>query len=423
MKTMKTICVVGLGYIGLPTASLLARKGYAVHGMDVRADVVRALNSGEILIHEPGLAKVVEEAVSSGRLKAYETPTEADIFILALPTPFMEGKKPDLSYVRAGVAEIAPFVRPGNIIILESTSPVGTTEKICHWLHETRPELVIPGQPGGKGEQLYVAHCPERVLPGKILQELVENDRIVGGVDVASTQKVAEFYKTFVNGAVLETNARTAELSKLVENSFRDVNIAFANELSIICEKLDIDVWETIRLANRHPRVNILNPGTGVGGHCISVDPWFIVDAAPKEARLIRMARETNDYKADWVYEHIEAQASGFKKPVIACFGLAFKPDIDDLRESPAMHITERLASHKDWTILVVEPYLQELPFNIDKLGNVKLVNIEDALKIADIVAFLVAHSQFYLIDDAILYEKIVIDPCGIFNKHNYRNC
>lgn len=418
MKTMKTICVVGLGYIGLPTASLLAVKGYDVHGMDVRADVVRALNSGEILIHEPGLADVVKEAVSSGRLKAYEIPTEADIFILALPTPFMEGKKPDLSYVRAGVAEIAKFVKPGNIIILESTSPVGTTEKICQWLHEARPNLAIPGQPGGSGDQIYVAHCPERVLPGKILHELVENDRIVGGVDAASTKIVAEFYKTFVKGAVLETNARAAELSKLAENSFRDVNIAFANELSVICEKLGIDVWETIRLANRHPRVNILNPGTGVGGHCISVDPWFIVDAAPEEARLIRTAREVNDYKADWVYEHIVKEAAKFDKPIIACLGLAFKPNIDDLRESPAVHITQRLASHANWTILVVEPYARELPKSLRNLSNVVLCSMEDALQHANILAMLVAHTQFKSIASENIYERIVVDPCGLFKTN-----
>lgn len=415
---MKTICIIGLGYIGLPTASLLAVNGYDVNGMDVREDVVRALNSGEILIHEPGLARVVEEAVSSGRLKAYETPTEADIFILALPTPFMEGKKPDLSYVCAGVAEIAPFIKPGNIIILESTSPVGTTEKICQWLHDARPDLAIPGQPDGNGEQIYVAHCPERVLPGKILQELVENDRIVGGVDLASTKKVVEFYKTFVTGAVLETNARAAELSKLAENSFRDVNIAFANELSIVCEKLGIDVWETIRLANHHPRVNILNPSTGVGGHCISVDPWFIVDAAPEEARLIRTAREINDYKADWVYEHIAKEASKLENPVIGCLGLAFKPNIDDLRESPAMFITEKLASHPDWQILVAEPYINNLPSTLAKFPNVVHVTWQDARDQCNVLAILVDHKQFNELNLDIFSKDCVIDACGLFKKN-----
>lgn len=410
-EDMKTVCVVGLGYIGLPTAALLAARGRLVHGVDIRPDVAQALNAGAVLIHEPGLAAAAREAVASGRLQAGLAPVEADIFILALPTPFTEGKKPDLSYVRAGVAEIAPFLRAGNLLILESTSPVGTTENICQWLHESRPDLVIPGQPGGGGEQIYVAHCPERVLPGRILHELVANDRIVGGVDRASTQKIAAFYKTFAQGTVFETDARTAELVKLAENSFRDVNIAFANELSIICAKLGIDVREAIALANRHPRVNILNPGIGVGGHCISVDPWFIVEAAPKDARLIRAAREVNDYKADWVYGQIAKAASAFAQPAIACFGLAFKPDIDDLRESPAVRIVEKLAANKDCRLLVVEPYLDTLPDKLKAYPNVSLAQAKQALEQCDLCVFLVAHKQFKSLELNAFSDKVVLDP------------
>lgn len=416
-NTMEKVCVVGLGYIGLPTASLLASKGYDVHGVDVRPDIVDALNAGKVLIHEPGLDILVKSAVNSGRFRAYTKPGNADIFILALPTPFMENKKPDLSFVREGVAEIAPFLEPGNVIILESTSPVGTTEKICAWIHEARPDLAIPGYPEGHGEQLYIAHCPERVLPGKILQELVQNDRIIGGINPASTEKVAKFYSNFVEGAVLPTNAREAELSKLVENSFRDVNIAFANELSLICDELGVDVWETIRLANRHPRVKILSPGTGVGGHCISVDPWFLVDAVPEKAKLIRAAREVNDYKADWVLGKIARKAEKLEKPVIACMGLAFKPDVDDLRESPSLHICEELARHGNWEILVVEPYIRELPENLKKHKNARLVSIQEALNNANIVAMLVRHSQFAEIDKTTLEGKEIIDSCGLFQK------
>lgn len=414
---MESICVIGLGYIGLPTASLLATKGYNVLGVDVRKDIVKALNDGDVLIHEPGLDIMVKSGVSSGRLKASEQAVKADVFILALPTPFKENKKPDLSYVEEGVKEIAPYLEPGAMVILESTSPVGTTEKICEWFHAARPDLHIPGFEGGKGEQLYIAHCPERVLPGRILQELVQNDRIVGGVDKPSTDKAAKFYRNFVEGAVLTTNSREAELAKLVENSFRDVNIAFANEISLICDELNADVWETIRLANRHPRVNILEPGTGVGGHCISVDPWFLVDALPERARLIRAAREVNDSKANWVYDHIVHKAERFTRPVIACMGLAFKPNVDDLRESPALHVTQKLAAHANWEILVVEPHIAALPPELADKVNVKLCDIPEALAKADIFAFLVKHAAFSEIAMNDLFEKIIIDPCGLYKN------
>lgn len=415
--SMKTICVVGLGYIGLPTASLLAVRGYGVHGVDVCEDIVSALNNGEVLIHEPGLKQMVQEAVAGGNLHATVTATEADVFILALPTPFKDGHKPDLSFVQAAVTEVAPFVKPGNIIILESTSPVGSTELVCDWLQAMRPDLNIPGHEGGFGEQIYLAHCPERVLPGRILQELVENDRIVGGVDASSTKKIAEFYRTVVKGQVLETNSRTAELSKLAENTFRDVNIAYANELSMICHKLSMDVNEVINLANRHPRVNILNPGCGVGGHCIAVDPWFIVDAAPELSRLIQTARETNYRKTDFIYERILEAVREYDKPTIACMGIAFKPNIDDLRESPALDIVHKIAKNIDCSLLVIDPFVKSLPAVLSGYRNVVISCVEDALEHADIIVFLTGHDVFRSIIDKMLNNKKVIDACGVVSQ------
>lgn len=412
------ICVVGLGYIGLPTASLLAMKGYDVAGVEARPEVVESLNKGETLIHEPGLDAMVRAATGSGRLKASATPEKADIFILALPTPFKENKKPDLDFVRAGVEEIAPYLEPGNMVILESTSPAGTTAKIAAWLKELRPDLNYPDSQEGEGERIYLAHCPERVLPGRILRELVENDRIVGGLDAASTEKAVAFYRDFVEGAVLPASSSAAEMAKLAENSFRDVNIAFANELSLICDDLGIDAWEVIRLANRHPRVNILAPGAGVGGHCISVDPWFIVDAAPERARLIRAAREINDGKADWVADRVAKRAERFAKPVIACFGLAFKQDVDDLRESPALRIATALSDRPDWRVLVVEPNARELPEPLASRQNVERKDWRDALKEADILAFLVGHKEFKAIRARDLAERVVIDACGLLQAN-----
>lgn len=403
MNTQR-ICVMGLGYIGLPTASLLATKGHKVHGVDVRSDVVDTINRGSIHIVEPELDVLVRSAVHSGNLVASLEPAEADLFVLAVPTPFAEGHVPDLSYVDAATESIAPYVRAGNLVILESTSPVGTTERVAERLSALRPDLVEDGR-----RTFHVAHCPERVLPGHILRELVDNDRIVGGVDPASAEVAAAFYRTFVSGEVLVTNARTAELAKLTENSFRDVNIAFANELSMVCGTLDIDVWEVIALANRHPRVQILNPGPGVGGHCLAVDPWFIVSSASDEARLIRTAREVNVAKEDWVVRRVLDRAERFRKPVIACLGLAYKPDIDDLRESPALHVTRSIIeAMPEAEVLAVEPNLRELE-------GFDVVPLEEAIGRADIVVGLVAHTPFKRMDRSRLQEKVVIDACGLF--------
>ena len=412
---MQKICVVGLGYIGLPSASLLATKGYHVHGVDVNTSVVEALSKGDILIHEPSLDVMVKSAVASGHLTADLKPAKADIFILAVPTPFNEGHVPNVDYIKAASKSIAPFLAPGNLIILESTSPVGTTEKVCEWIKEERADLNFPcGNNVADGaEQIYVAHCPDRVLPGRILIELVSNDRVIGGIDEASTQKAVAFYRSFVQGEVCATNARTAELVKLTENAFRDVNIAFANELSLICEDLEISVWETIALANRHPRVKILQPGPGVGGHCIAVDPWFIVNSAPDKARLIRTAREVNDYKPQAVLKTIHNKISRFTAPVVACLGLAFKANTDDLRESPSLQIVEALVKETSAKILVVEPYIDELPQSL--AGKAELCSLEMAFDQADVVVLLVDHNEFKYVEKNKLLSKVVIDTRGIY--------
>lgn len=407
MMQRKNVCVVGLGYIGLPTASLLATKGYQVHGVDVRPEVVNTINAGNIHIVEPELDVLVRSAVQSERLRAATEPAPADVFILAVPTPFKDGHAPDLDYVQAATLAIAPHLQAGNLVILESTSPVGTTEKVAGWIIEQRPDLT-PGS-------LFVAHCPERVLPGQILQELINNDRIVGGVDDPSTEAAAEFYREFVSGEVLITRSRTAELAKLTENTFRDVNIALANELSVICDELDVDVWELIDLANRHPRVNLLKPGPGVGGHCIAVDPWFIVDSAPDSARLIRQAREVNDAKPGHVIAQVERCANRLRNPVIACLGLAYKPDVDDLRESPAVHITRELASRGLGRVLAVEPHAVKLPAELIEVG-VEHVSLEDALEQADLLVPLVAHKPFRRLAARKLQQKMLVDACGLLN-------
>ena len=399
------VVVMGLGYIGLPTASLLATKGMRVLGVDVKASVVETINEGAIHIVEPDLDVLVRSAVNSGNLSASLEPVPAGVFILAVPTPFRNNHLPDISFVESATVQIAPVLSRGDLVILESTSPVGTTERVAEILAEQRPDLVESGE-----RMFAVAHCPERVLPGRILLELVENDRIVGGVDPTSTERAVAFYDRFVRGEVIATEARTAELAKLSENSFRDVNIAFANELSMICQELDINVWEVIRLANRHPRVEILRPGPGVGGHCLAVDPWFIVASAPERARLIRTAREVNDGKTDWVFDHVVELADKFRHPVIACLGVTYKPDIDDVRESPALKIAQRLTGElKDRAeVLSVDP-------NVSDAFGVKLVSLEDALLKADLVVGLVAHREFRAVDPERLKEKIVIDTCGVF--------
>lgn len=394
----KKICVIGLGYIGLPTAALLANRGYDVHGVDVVESTVSTINRGEIHIVEPELDTFVKAAVNSGKLKADTTPSEADIFIIAVPTPFHEGFVPNIDYVLSATKAIVPFIKNGNIIILESTSPVGTTNKIEELLKEHHIDT----------SKIYIAHCPERVLPGHIMRELVENDRIVGGTTEAATKITADFYRNFVQGEVLQTDAKTAEMAKLTENSFRDTNIAFANELSILCDKFGINVWELIKLANRHPRVNILQPGAGVGGHCIAVDPWFIVHAGGEDAKMIRTAREVNTYKTEWTIEKIKNAALMFenehgRKAKIACMGLAFKPNIDDLRESPALYITRRLISEK-FTVLAVEP-------NIKTFKEFEIVDYNDAIAQADIITFLVAHKEFKNLNIA-----GELDFCGVLN-------
>ncbi len=397
----KTICVIGLGYIGLPTASLLATKGYSVLGVDVAPSVVETINAGDIHIVEPELDILVRSAVGSGNLRASLTPEPADVFVIAVPTPFKGDHEPELAYVDSATDALCPHLRPGDLVILESTSPVGTTERVAARIAEKRPELT-------ESDRVFVAHCPERVLPGHILRELIENDRIVGGVDGPSTDAAVRFYESFVSGEVIATNARTAEMCKLTENSYRDTNIAFANELSMLCHELGMNVWELIRLANRHPRVEILNPGAGVGGHCLAVDPWFIVHSAPDTARLIRTAREVNDGKAHWVVDRVVEKASRFRDPVVVCLGLAYKPDIDDLRESPALEITKALTAKVDGTVLAVEP-------NITAYDGLELTNLHDALERADIVVSLVSHREFKRVDRALLQAKVLIDACGVF--------
>ena len=395
----KKVCVVGLGYIGLPTASLLGTKGFNVVGVDVSPEVVNTINQGKIHIVEPDLDILVKSAVQSGNLTASLTPEEADVFIIAVPTPFKDGHQPDMLYVEQATRAIVPFVRPGNLVILESTSPVGTTDELI------APILEQAGL--NPGTDVHVAHCPERVLPGRILIELIENDRIVGGVSESSTEHAVEFYESFVRGKVIATDSRTAEMSKLVENSFRDVNIAFANELSMICEAEGISVWDVIALANRHPRVNILNPGPGVGGHCIAVDPWFIVARNPEMSRLIRTAREVNVHKTTWVLQRVMEAAARFKDPVIGCLGLAFKADVDDLRESPALEIVHHLRDHGVGTLLVAEP-------NLKSHREFDLMPYQDVVKRADIVLVLVDHKQFRKIKLRDLNEKVVVDTRGV---------
>ena len=393
-----SVCVMGLGYIGLPTASLLGTKGYQVTGVDVSPDVVNTINQGAIHIVEPDLDVLVKSAVNSGKLKASLEPVEADVFIIAVPTPFKDDHQPDLTYVESATKMIAPLVKKGNLIILESTSPVGTTEYIASILASFGLNVE---------DDIYIAHCPERVLPGRILIELVQNDRIVGGVNGQSTRAAVSFYKNFVSGDVLETNAKTAELSKLTENSFRDVNIAFANELSMICSKEQINPWELIELANRHPRVNILQPGPGVGGHCIAVDPWFIISSAGDTAKLIRAAREVNDSKPGWVVNKVIEKAKKFKRPIVACLGLAFKADVDDLRESPACSIVQQLVEEDIADIIVCEPHINSHP-------DFELSSVSDAVESADIVLLLVDHKQFSGLSASELSDKVVIDTRGI---------
>lgn len=412
-NVFKTVSMIGLGYIGLPTASVLAGRGVSVIGVDINQHAVDTINQGRIHIVEPDLDVLVHEVVRVGKLRATTKSEPADAFLIAVPTPFKGDHEPDLIYVEAASRSIAPVLKKGDLVILESTSPVGTTEKMSEWLAESRPDLTFPHQAGEKSD-ISIAYCPERVLPGRVIQELVENDRVVGGMTPRCATRASALYKMFVEGECIITNARTAEMCKLTENSFRDVNIAFANELSLICDELGINVWELIRLANHHPRVNILQPGPGVGGHCIAVDPWFIVDKSPKTARLIRTAREVNDYKPHYVIEKVRVAAEQIKTPKIACLGLAFKADIDDLRESPSLEIVQKLKEMNLGDLYVVEPHVAELPDSL-KSKNVIFTNSHDAIKNADIVLLLVNHKVFKDIGINTLIGKVLIDTRGLW--------
>jgi UDP-N-acetyl-D-mannosaminuronic acid dehydrogenase len=417
------VSVIGLGYIGLPTAAVLASVGHDVVGVDVSQYVVDLVNRGEVHIVEPDLDGLVRGEVLAGRLRAVTEVEPSDTFIIAVPTPFKNSNQPDLAFVEAAACAVAPQLRAGNLVILESTSPVGTTEKLAGWLARERPDLVFPSGRGsmvsGAVTDVSLAYCPERVLPGSIVLELVRNDRVIGGLTPACTERALQLYSSFVRGQCVKTDARSAEMSKLAENAFRDVNIAFANEMSVICDQLNINVWDLIALANRHPRVNILNPGPGVGGHCIAVDPWFIVDSAPKAARLIRTARQVNDDKPNWVVAKIEqavseVQARTGRGITIACLGLAFKANIDDLRESPSLVIVKQLVDKQlAHRVLVVEPYIDTLPTELSGRSEVELTDIRQALRDADVVVLLVDHLQFMSVDRGSLSEKVVIDTRG----------
>ncbi len=398
----QTVCVVGLGYIGLPTASFLATKGCRVIGVDISTEVVETINRAEVHIQEPELDVLVRSAVHSGNLKAQTEAAAADVFFITVPTPVRDDRQPDLSCVEAATRTIAPHVAAGNLVILESTCPIGTSETLV--------ARILADEGVDVDDGVLVAHCPERVLPGRILTELVQNDRIVGGINDESTRAAAAFYRQFVSGEVFETTARLAEMTKLTENTFRDVNIALANELSMICDRHKIDVWDLIRLANRHPRVNILQPGPGVGGHCIAVDPWFVVASAPEEARLVRTAREVNDAKPEWVIDKIRKKADRFKRPTIACLGLAFKADVDDLRQSPAVHVVRRLIDEEIGQVMVCEP-------NIKRHPDLTLASLDDAIAFADIVVLLVDHKEFRALSPHQLQDKIIIDTRGVLRS------
>lgn len=417
--SISKICIVGLGYIGLPTGAVIASRKRKVVGLDVNQEVVDTINQGAIHIVEPDLDMVVHAAVKEGYLRATLEAEPADAFLVAVPTPFKaeKGKThvPDLRYIEEAAKSIAPVLEKGNLVILESTSPVGATEQMASWLAEARPDLTFP-QTHGEASDIRIAYCPERVLPGHVIRELVANDRVIGGMTPACSEAACRLYEIFVEGECITTTARTAEMAKLTENSFRDVNIAFANELSLICDKLDIDVWELIELSNRHPRVNILKPGPGVGGHCIAVDPWFIVSESPDQARLIRTAREVNDGKPQWVIDKVKSAIGEFlqrhsdrtaKDVTVALFGLAFKPDIDDLRESPSLAIAEQLHQGLTGSLLIVEPNIGSLP---EALEGVSLVSSAEAVKQADVCVVLVAHKQFKGLDLSSKPGEFIID-------------
>ena len=417
--SFETISVIGLGYIGLPTAAVFASKGKKVVGVDINARAVETINRGAIHIVEPDLDQVVHAAVTRGDLRATTQPEAADAFLIAVPTPFKDDHQPDLRFVKAAAESIAPVLKKGDLVILESTSPVGSTEQMADWLAAARPDLRFPQH--GETPDIFVAYCPERVLPGQVMVELINNDRVIGGMTPACSARASELYRLFLKGECVETNARTAEMCKLTENSFRDVNIAFANELSLICADQGINVWELIALANRHPRVNILQPGPGVGGHCIAVDPWFIVAQNPELARLIRTAREVNDAMPQWVLDQVKSGLADCLTQTgkrasditIACFGLAFKPNIDDLRESPAVGVAQKIAEWHSGTTWVIEPHIEQLA---DSLADkAELVSCEQALAQADILVMLVDHRAFRAIDAADVQQNWIVDTKGVW--------
>lgn len=395
---------MGLGYIGLPTAIIAAKNGVQVTGVDVNPDVVEMTNRGKLHIIEPGMEKMLQEVIEAGTLCASLEPVESDVYVIVVPTPFKGNHEPDVSYVETAVRMVIPLLKDGDLLIIESTSPVGTTDRMKEIIFDERPELE---------DWIYIAYCPERVLPGNVIHELVHNDRVIGGIDESSTEKAMGFYSRFVKGELHKTDAKTAEMCKLTENSSRDVQIAFANELSLICDKAGVNVWELIRLANKHPRVNILQPGCGVGGHCIAVDPYFLTSDFPFESQIISKAREINNYKSFWCAEKIinailRYEKDHHKKPVVALMGLAFKPDIDDLRESPAKHIVEKVMNHREGAeVLVCEP-------NVSK-SDIPLTDFSEAYENADIVAFLTGHKQFRRLPWR--NDKVILDFCGIFKK------
>ncbi|KAB8310617.1 UDP-N-acetyl-D-mannosamine dehydrogenase [Rahnella sp. Lac-M11] len=415
-----TISVIGLGYIGLPTAAAFASRQKKVVGVDINQHAVETINRGAIHIVEPDLDTLVKQAVEGGFLRAVTQPEPADAFLIAVPTPFMGDHLPDMKYVESAARSLAPVLKKGDLIILESTSPVGATEQMAAWLAEVRPDLSFPQQAGEQAD-INIAYCPERVLPGQVMVELIKNDRVIGGMTSVCSQRASDLYNIFLKGECVVTNSRTAEMCKLTENSFRDVNIAFANELSLICDAQGINVWELISLANRHPRVNILQPGPGVGGHCIAVDPWFIVAQNPELARIIRTAREVNDSKPHWVVDRVKAaladcltttgkRASEIK---IACFGLAFKPNIDDLRESPAVEVTHLIADWHAGETWAVEPNVHQLPASLAE--KVTLHSLDDALKDADLLVMLVDHTSFKAIPASAIRQSWIVDTKGVW--------
>lgn len=412
-QKFENVCVIGLGYVGLPTAAVLASRGVQVLGVDVDENTVGLINKGKVHIVEPDLDILVNGAVVTGKLRASTKPEPSDAFIIAVPTPFTSERKPDLSFVKAAVQSISGVIKKGDLVIIESTCPVGTADSASAWLADARPDLTFPHTAGNEAD-VNISHSPERVLPGKVLMELVRNDRVIGGISKRCAERTAALYKIAVEGKCLLTNARTAELVKLTENAYRDVNIAFANELSLVSDDLDIDVWEAIELANHHPRVNILSPGPGVGGHCIAVDPWFIVDSAPNSTALIKAARGVNDSKPQRIIAQVLAAARELDNPVVACLGLAYKANIDDLRESPAMDITKAIAN-AGVTTKVVEPHIKSLPKSLEVIQNIELCELEATIRQSDIILLLTDHDAFRTITLGDLAAKKVFDTRGIW--------